>query len=86
LRTTGGAYRWRIRFDASLKPDITIAVRMAANEADILDYYILPHIDRPLKPVRVAEENNDVCFDAYRFETLDPLCELVERVPLSAAA
>ena len=86
LRTPGGAYRWRIRFDASLKPDITIAVRMAANESDILDYYIFPHIDRPLRPVRVAEEHNDVCFDAYRFETLDPLYELVERVPLSAAA
>jgi DNA invertase Pin-like site-specific DNA recombinase len=86
LRTPGGAYRWRIRFDASLQPDITIAVRMAANESDILDYYIFPHIDRPLRPVRVAEENNDVCFDAYRFETLDPFYELVERVPLSAVA
>ncbi|MFD2238163.1 type II toxin-antitoxin system ParD family antitoxin [Aureimonas populi] len=43
--TPDGSYRWRLRFDTSLQPDITIAVRMdAANKAP-LDYYLLPRID-----------------------------------------
>lgn len=86
MRTPAGSYRWRVRFDTSLQPDITVAVRMAANQSDILDYYLFPRIDRPLRPAKIAEENNDFCFDAYRFETLDPLYMLVERVPLSEAA
>ena len=86
LRTPTGAYRWRIRFDTSLKPDITVAVRMNANQSDILDYYIFPNIDQPARPARLAEDHNDFLFDAYRFDTLDPLYALAERVLWSKAA
>lgn len=86
LRTPAGAYRWRIRFDASLKPDITVVVRLNANQSDILDYYIFPNIDQPARPVRLAEDHNDFFFDAYRFDTLDPLYALAEHVPWSKAA
>jgi hypothetical protein len=34
----------------------------------------------------LTEQHNDVCFDAYRFDSLDPLYELAERVPFGVAA
>jgi DNA invertase Pin-like site-specific DNA recombinase len=86
LRTAAGAYRWRLRFDTTLKPDVTVAVRMAANQSDELDYYLFPRLDQPLRPRRVSEDFNDISFDAYRFESLDPLYALAERVPFSDAA
>jgi DNA invertase Pin-like site-specific DNA recombinase len=86
MHTPGGAYRWRIRFDTALSPDVTIAVRMASNQRDVLDYYIFPHIDLPGHALRLAEENNDLCFDSYRFENLDVLYALAERVPFGKAA
>jgi len=86
LRTSGGAYRWRIRFDTSLCPDITVAIRMAADQRHILDYYLFPRIDLPLRPVHLAEEDNGLGLDAYRFDTLDPLFNLAKRVPFPIAA
>lgn len=38
----GGSQRWRIKFDASHMPDITIAVRMDQLGKAILDYYVIP--------------------------------------------
>lgn len=38
--------KWRtIRLETGLLPDITVAVRMAPGNRDILDYYLLPAID-----------------------------------------
>jgi len=85
-RTSGGAYRWRIRFDTSQQPDITIAIRMSEDQKSVLDYYLFPRLDQPGSSLRLAEENNGLCFDAYRFDTLDPLYELAERVPFQLAA
>jgi DNA invertase Pin-like site-specific DNA recombinase len=40
-----GRNRWKVSFDASLAPDITVAVRLdQANKAP-LDYYLLPRLD-----------------------------------------
>jgi len=85
-RTHGNAYRWRLRFDTSRCPDITVAIRMSDDQETILDYYLFPRIDLPLRPLRLAEENNELCFDAYRFETLAPLYELAERVSFPLVA
>ncbi len=70
-RATGAGFsRWLIRFDAGLKPDLTIAVRMAPGNAEIKDFYLLPALDMPESRVRFAEHNG-VWLDAYRFDTLD---------------
>jgi DNA invertase Pin-like site-specific DNA recombinase len=86
LQTATGAFRWRLRFDTSLAPDLTVAARMASDHRRVLDYYLFPHIDLPFQPVKLAEENNDFSLDAYRFDTLDELYALAERVPWSEAA
>lgn len=83
---TSGSFRWRLRFDTSLSPDVTVVVRMAADQQQILDYYVFPRIDLPLRAVRVAEEDNEVTLDAYRFDSLDSLYALAARVPLAQAA
>jgi len=85
-RTPGNAYRWHIRFDTSRHPDITVAIRLAEDQETILDYYLFPQIDIPPRRVRLAEENNGFILDAYRFESLEALYGLAERVPFQLAA
>ena len=84
-RTPAGALRWRLRFDVSLRPDITAVVRMDAANRRPLDYYLFPDIDRLSAKVRLAEDN-PFAFDAYRFESLEVLYRLGERVQISEAA
>ena len=84
--TTGaGSSRWLIRLDAGLKPDITIAVRMDANNEGIRDYYVLPGIDMTWENLRIAEANG-IYLDAYRFDTLDYFFGMAERVALEEFA
>jgi len=67
--TQGGSYRWRLRFDTGLQPDITIAVRMNAANTSPLDYYLLPRIDIATERLRLAEDNG-LILDGYRFQSL----------------
>lgn len=84
-RTPGGAYRWRVRFDTGLQPDVTIIVRMdAANQAP-LDYYVLPRIDIASAKLKLAEENG-LGLDAYRFSSLDAFYDLLGPVWVTEAA
>ena len=83
--TNAGSLRWNIRFDAGLRPDITIAVRMAHGNDHPLDYYLLPSIDMTLPRLRLAEENG-LNLDIYRFDSLDYLYRLVRRVNLKEVA
>jgi hypothetical protein len=83
--TSIGSSRWVIRLDASLKPDVTIAVRMGATNETIRDYYLLPGIDMTWENLRVAEDNG-IYLDAYRFDTLEYFLTLVERINLEEAA
>jgi DNA invertase Pin-like site-specific DNA recombinase len=82
--TPTGALRWRLRFDTSLNPDITIAVRMDARNRRPLDFYLFPRIDVASAQIRLAEENG-LSLDAYRFETLDILNELAAPVRIREA-
>jgi hypothetical protein len=83
--TPGGSYRWRLRFDSGLQPDVTIAVRMdAANQAP-LDYYLLPRIDVATARLKLAEENG-LALDGYRFETLDAFYDFLAPVTVTEAA
>lgn len=81
-----GTFRWHLRFDTSLRPDVTVVARMAATNKDIFDYYIFPRVDMPLSGQRLTEENNEVSLDSYRFDSLAPLYELAERFQLKTAA
>ena len=74
-KTHSNMYRWKIRFDTSLNPDITIAVRMDSSNKETLDYYLLPSLDFNTKSISL-KENNYGFIDSYRFNNLDYLIEL----------
>lgn len=83
--TPAGSLRWKIRLDQGLRPDITIAVRMAEGNADARDYYLLPWIESGSDPsIRLAPDNG-VILDAFRFDTLDSFYDLTRRTELRAA-
>ena len=85
-RTSAGALRWKMRLDAGLKPDITIAVRMDETNTGVRDYYLLPWLDIG-SPGRVRMgEANGVFLDAFRFDDLEPFYELTQRAAIRVAA
>lgn len=79
--TITGSHRWKIRFDAGLRPDITVAIRMNQMNSAVLDYYLLPRFEMEAEQVALAEYNG-LALDAYRFDTLDMLFELAARSQL----
>jgi hypothetical protein len=85
LTTKAGHSRWAIRLDTGLHPDLTVAVRVAEGNHDVLDYYLLPSIDITVAKLRLAHDNG-VGLDAYRFDSLDYLFGMAERVHLREAA
>lgn len=80
-----GGMRWKIRLDQGLRPDITIAVRMAANNQAVRDYYLLPWLDAGATPNLRLAPDNGIMLDAYRFDTLEAFFDLVRRTELLAA-
>ncbi|WP_279612779.1 recombinase family protein [Burkholderia seminalis] len=82
--TPAGSYRWRIRLDTSLAPDITVVVRMNHDNTAPYDFYLLPAIDFTSALLPYAEHNG-FALDAYQFETLDVFYLLAARVPLAEA-
>lgn len=79
IQMPGGGYRWRLRFDASLVPDISVVVRMASDNKSAFDYYIFPRIDLPLRSLRLSEDYNGINLDTYRFDSLSTLYAISER-------
>lgn len=78
--------RWKVRLDAGLHPDISVAVRMNGENTAARDYYLLPWIDLGgIGKLRLAEANG-VDLDAYRFDDLGALFYLSQRVDLRSAA
>ncbi len=83
--TAAGSLRWRLRLDAGLVPDITIAVRMdELNEAP-RDYYVLPSIDMTFGRLKFAEQNG-LALDAYRYDSLDFFYTLAARARIAEVA
>jgi DNA invertase Pin-like site-specific DNA recombinase len=76
--TMAGSLRWHIRFDTRLRPDLTVAIRMDRQNAERLDYYLLPRIDMTPSRLRIAEYNG-VSLDAYRFDTFDYFFQMASR-------
>jgi hypothetical protein len=83
--TAAGSLRWQIRLDRALKPDITVAVRMDADNTQALDYYLLPRLDMREAVLRLCEFNG-LSLDAYRFDNLDTLYRMAMRAPMRRAA
>lgn len=84
--TSAGDLRWKIRLDTSLRPDITIAVRMDRENAEVQDYYLLPWIDLGAMGSVKLKQENGVFLDAYRYDGLEPFFELTRRCKLRVAA
>ena len=80
-----GKHRWKIRFDTSLLPDITVAVRLDYNNIHPMDYYLLPRLDFGLPGINLADQNK-IEFESYRFDNLDYLHGMAERTPLRRAS
>jgi hypothetical protein len=83
--TPTGLLRWKIRFDTSRMPDITIVVRMDTANRAAFDYYLFPRLDLVADRLRLAEDNG-LSLDAYRFDTLDLLYEIAAPIAIAEAA
>jgi hypothetical protein len=80
-----GSFRWLIRVDAGLKPDITVAVRMDSENRDALDYYLLPSPDMTFERLLIAEDN-PVSIETFRFDNLDFFFGMARRMRIPEAA
>jgi DNA invertase Pin-like site-specific DNA recombinase len=80
-----GTRRWKVRFDSSLQPDITVAVRLDETNQSALDYYLLPSLDFGNKGFNLADRNG-IEFETYRFENLEYLYGMAERTRVRRAA
>jgi len=83
-KTKAGSLRWNIRLENASAPDIIIAVRMNTLNDKPLDYYLLPLMDMKMEKLRLSEDN-EILLDAYRFDTLDHLFGMTERVKIEVA-
>ncbi len=73
-----GSNRWKVRFDTSLHPDITVAVRLDPTNKAPFDYFLLPHLDFGQPRISLADQN-PIEFESYRFDTLDYLYGMAKR-------
>jgi hypothetical protein len=80
-----GARRWKVRIDASLRPDITLAIRMDHDNREALDYYLLPRIDISEPSLHLTEENGFMV-DTYRCESIQAFYALASRTQIRTAA
>lgn len=79
-----GIRRWKIRFDAGLRPDITIAVRMDSANENIHDYYILPALEFGHNELKLQDENADL-LDSFRADSLEYLLGMSVNISLDKA-
>lgn len=80
-RTSPQSLRWRVKLNNLISPDISIAARMDSLNQSVIDYYIFPSIDAVLSS-QYLKEQNPFSFEMYRFDSLDPLYQLVRRITL----
>ena len=83
--TEAGARRWVIRFDTSLAPDITVAIRMADCNEKVLDYYLLPLAEIAGGRIRLSDDNRRL-LDSFRFDTLEFFFAMAARVSFTELA
>ena len=85
--TTGaGALRWTLPNAEVLRADITIAVRMDADNCDPHDYYLIPRLALDAAAAAPIGQDNGKLIDVYRADDLERFYKLVGRVTLKGAA
>jgi len=84
-QTASGLLRWLVKFNRSFIPDITILVRMDANNQQPADYYLLPVMDIAA-PNLLLCETNGALLDTYQFDTLDYFTNMSKRRKIEVAA
>jgi DNA invertase Pin-like site-specific DNA recombinase len=85
LATASGSTRWNLRFDSSLRPDVTIAVRLEPDNQTVRDYYLFPGTDLFTTRLRLSRENG-ILIDLYRFDDLRFLMGMAERRSIERVA
>ena len=80
-----GRNRWKVRFDTSLAPDITVAVRLNHTNDAPLDYYLLPRLDFGLPRISLADRNA-IEIESYRFDTLEYFYGMAQRTRIRRAS
>ena len=83
--TAAGSTRWNLRFDTSLRPDVTIAVRLEPDNQSVRDYYLFPGTDLFTARLRLSRDNG-VLIDLYRFDDLRFLVGMAERSSIERVA
>jgi DNA invertase Pin-like site-specific DNA recombinase len=83
--TAAGAARWRVDFDQSVLPDITVLVRMDPDNRAPADFYLLPVLDVTVSRLWLGKTNG-VYLDTYQSENLDIFTELAARQKIEVAA
>ena len=76
---SSGNYRWKVRFDTMLNPDISVVVRLNPTNTAIKDYYLLPRLDFMCDKISIGEFN-PIELESFRFENLNYLFGMAERV------
>ena len=79
-----GRRLWKVRFDTSLAPDITVAVRLNDSNQAALDYYLLPRLDFGQPRIHLADRNG-IEFECYRFDSLAYLYGMARRMRIRRA-
>lgn len=80
-----GNHGWLVRFDAALRPDITIAARLTPDNDAVLDYYLLPPIAELGSKVQLNQQN-PLSLEVYRFDDLAFFTKLARRIRIEDAA
>ena len=83
--TIAGNARWTIRLNSSMNPDFSLVARMAPDNKEILDYYILPRLDFENTKLRLSEHNG-IYLDIFRYDDLGVFVDLVRRVEIQEVA
>lgn len=84
-RRASGQLFWKMRFDTGLAPDLTVGVRLDANNQTALDYYLWPRLEFGNPRISLGEQNS-VELESYRFDNLDYLYGMAARTRLRRAA
>lgn len=84
-QTGAGSMRWLVHLDQSLRPDITVVVRMCPTNDSVTDYYLLPWIDLCGSRLSLSS-GNGASLDTYRFDDLTYFWALARRCRIEVAA
>ncbi|MDX1928487.1 MAG: recombinase family protein, partial [Pirellulaceae bacterium] len=84
-QTKAGSFRWLVNIEQAVAPDITILVRMDAQNESASDYYLLPIMDISTPRLMLCDSNG-AHLDTYQFDSLEYFTTLAKRQRIEVAA